>query len=353
MAAPTDRVEVEAGSLVFLTGGTGFVGSHIAEALRRRGIRVRALHRPVADTRHLLALGCELVEGDLTGSTESFASAMAGCDAVVHAAASVYGGLPWARLHEINVEGTGRVFEGAARAGIRRAVHLSSVAVYGSVAGTAEESAVEVSDAGPREGYGRSKREAEEAVDRVARANAMRVALLRPPVVYGERDRLFTPRLARVLRLPVHFLLGGGETPMATVYAGNLAEAALLALQRPIPVGTRAFNLSGDPPVSQRQLLAGLARHLALPFRPIPIPRLFAEIGARVGDALGGRLPGLGELRLRRVVEVASRPDPYGSARVRRELGWTPSFSLEESLARTAGWIAEEWGRESPLLEGR
>jgi nucleoside-diphosphate-sugar epimerase len=170
----------------------------------------------------------------------------------------------------------------------------------------------------------------------------MRVALLRPPVVYGERDRLFTPRIARTLRYPVHLILGSGRAPMATVYAGNLAAAAAAALEADLPVGGRPYNVSGDHPVGQRELLAALARGLGTTFRPLSIPRPLVEAVARVGDALGGRLPGLGELRLRRVVEVAVRPDPYGSERARQELRWEPPFSLEKALARTAAWLVKE-----------
>jgi nucleoside-diphosphate-sugar epimerase len=161
-------------------------------------------------------------------------------------------------------------------------------------------------------------------------------------VVYGERDRLFTPRLVRTLRFPIHLVLGSGRTPIATVYAGNLAQAALAALVAELPVGARPYNVSGDHPVSQRALLAGLARHLGLPFRPVAIPRHLVMAGARVVDALGGRLPGLGGLRLRRVVEVAVLPDPYRSERAREELGWAPPFTLEEALTRTAAWVTEE-----------
>jgi UDP-glucose 4-epimerase len=271
---------------------------------------------------------------------------MAGCDAVVHAAASVYAKLPWDRLHELNVGGTGRVFLGAVGAGVLRGVHISSVAVYSGLSGPVDEDTAESSVAAPRGAYGRSKREAEEAVRHVARESELRVALLRPPVVYGERDRLFTPRLARVLRLPVHPILGGGRTPMPTVYAGNLAAAVRSALSADFQGGTRAFNVSGDHPAGQRALLGGLARHLGLPFRPVGIPGFLVRGGARLGDIFGRRVPGLADLRFRRVAEVAMGPDPYRSERARSELGWEPPFSLEEALARTAGWIAEEWKKE-------
>jgi nucleoside-diphosphate-sugar epimerase len=100
-------------------------------------------------------------------------------------------------------------------------------------------------------------------------------------VVYGERDRLFTPRLARVLRLPVHPILGGGRTPMPTVYAGNLAAAVRSALSADFQGGTRAFNVSGDHPAGQRALLGGLARHLGLPFRPVGAIGAWGSVSCR------------------------------------------------------------------------
>jgi nucleoside-diphosphate-sugar epimerase len=323
------------------------VGSHVAVLLRSRGHGVRALHRPESRTEHLLDIGCELVPGNLLDGVESLARSIEGCEALVHAAAIVYGELPWPRVRAVNVQGTVGVFRGAALAGIRRAVHLSSVAVYGPAEGPVDEGTSVEIPLNPGDRYARSKREAERVVKELAVENALAVAVLRPSAVYGERDRLFTPRLARALGPPLHFLAGTGQTPLPAVYAGNLAEAVLAALRGRIPHGTRAFNVGDDHPVSQRLILDALAEALGVRFRPVPTPAPMVLAVARLAEAVGIRIPGAEELPIARAARLAVRPNPYISRRVRDELGWVPPHSLDEGLRRTAAWFAAEgeWKR--------
>ncbi|MEX0856047.1 MAG: NAD-dependent epimerase/dehydratase family protein [Gemmatimonadota bacterium] len=330
---------VPAGGRVFLTGGTGFLGSHVAALLRSEGFSVRALHRPGSDTAYLEAIGCELVEGRLEDGASSLAQAMRNCDVLVHGAAVIYAELPWSRVREINVLGAARVFQGGADAGVRRGVHLSSIAVYGNRTGRIDEETPLDAPLPPRARYARSKREAETAVSDVARERRMAVTILRPSVVYGERDRLFIPKLRGLLRLPVHPLLGGGRTAMAAIYAGNLAHAVLRALTVAGPARTRCFNVAEDHPITQRTLLGGLAGAVGVPFRPISLPRGLALLGARVGDTLGVRMRGVEELSLARAVQLATRLNPYATERIRAELGWLPPIPLEEGLGRTAEWL--------------
>ena len=333
---------LSSGEVVFLTGGTGMVGSHLALLLREEGHPVRALHRPGARVDLLRRIGCELVEGSLQDGPEAFARAMDGCAAIAHAAATIYTDLPWARVREVNVAGTNSVFEGARLAGIGRGVHLSSVAVYGDPKGPTDEESPIDTPLRPIERYARSKREGERVVRQAAEKGGMSVAILRPSAIYGERDRLFTPKLVRTLRFPVHFLLGSGDTPLPAIYAGNLADAMLAVLRHPLPIGVSTFNLADDHAVSQRDLLGALAEALGRPFRPVPLPGAMVLAGARVGEVLGLRVPDAEELPLMRAAFLAVHPSPFRSMRIREELGWHPPYSLEESIARTVAWARAE-----------
>jgi len=325
------------------------VGSHVAEWLRDRGFAVRALHRPSSNTRYLRELGCELVEGEVgaesgprgSGADEvALACLVDGCDALVHSAAVLYSALSWNEVRRRNVEGSATVFRAAAAVGIRRAVHLSTVAVYGAVSGPVDECARFESSLGPREFYARSKREAEGAVAGAIEGSGMAVTLLRPSAVYGERDRLFTPKVLALLRRPIHPMPGGGRTSLPLIYAGNLAEAIGCALQRGAPPGVRAYNVADDHPVTQRALWAAMAGALGVPFRPLTLPGPIVLGAAGLAEILGVRVPGAGELSLRRVARLALRPNPYRSERIREELGWVPTVTLEEAIRRTAGWFA-------------
>jgi 2-alkyl-3-oxoalkanoate reductase len=330
---------------LFLTGGTGLAGSHVAARFRKNGVAVRALHRSSSDTSFLESTGCELVEGDVRQDPEELARAMQGCDALVHAASLVYEDLPWPRVRAINVEGTAAVFRGAVGAGINRAVHLSSVAVYGIPAGEVDEASPTDQPLLPRERYARSKREAEAVVREVAEAAPdLQVALLRPTAIYGERDRLFTLRMAGHLRRRRQLLLGSGRTPLPLVYAGNLAGAVEAALTRPLPERIRAYNVTGDAAVTQRDFYAALAEALGTRTGFIPMPGPLVRLGARAADALGLHLPDMEEMPITRAALLATRPNPYNADRIRNELGWAPEVEGEEAVRRTAEWFAREGG---------
>lgn len=325
---------------IFLTGGTGLLGSHVAQRLRDRDVEVVALHRPSSDISLLVALGCRPVEGDVMDSPEALARAMEGCRGVVHAAAYIYGGPSLEVVRAVNVEGTRNVARAAARAGVENLVHISSVAVYGDPPGEMDETTPLDAPLRKRDYYGRTKREGEQVVRACHGRGGLDVTVLRPPALYGERDRLFVPQLLAMLRWPVVFLLGSGHTKLAAVYAGNAAEAVERAL-----AGRGAgevFNVTHDVDVTQRDLLKGLAREGGAGPRFIPIPAPLARWGARWGDGLGIPIPGSPDLPLRRVVRLAAADNPYPARKARDVLGWSPPYSLEEALARTRAWIRKE-----------
>lgn len=321
---------------MFLTGGSGLVGSHVAEHLRAARSEVRALQRPGSDIRHLTGLGCEVVPGDVTDSAERLAEAMNGCEAVVHAAAAVYARGPWLDIEAVNVSGTRSVLVGAARVGIRHAVHLSSVAVYGLRTGPMDEDTPLDGELRRGDGYARSKRAAERVVDEVRRTEGLSVTVLRPAAVFGERDRLFTPRLARLSMLPVIPLLGRGDREVPVVYAGNVASAVVRALT-PTPDDT--FVLASDTAASQRGLILGLARAMGRRPHALPLPTVLVRAAAQAADSLGVGAPGAQGLSLVRAVKLWTGGNPYRTGRILDALGWSPPYPLDAALERTAAWL--------------
>jgi 2-alkyl-3-oxoalkanoate reductase len=341
---------------VYLTGGSGLLGSHLAERLRARGDEVLCLQRKGSDTSFLEAIGCGIVAGDVRDGAEALHGRMQGCDALVHAAALVYVGGPWPRLRAVNVEGTSHVLRAAAAASVPHAVHVSSVAVYGRSEGPVAEGASLDTPLEPSELYARSKRESESAARAVAHAEAMRLTIVRPAALYGERDRLLTPRLARLVRLPILPLVGGGHNAVPIVYAGNAAHAVELLLdaargaaasRSPEEAAGRArnervYNIGIDHRLTQRELLEGMAHALGRSPRFVTVPPAFVREGARLGEALGLNLPGAGDLTLERLARLSVGENPYTTDRLRDELAWAPPFTHAEGLARTADWIRNE-----------
>jgi len=323
------------GPTLFLTGGTGLLGSHAAETFRDRGWRIRAFVRPDSDLRFLERTADEFVLGDLL-RPETLRGAAEGCEAVLHAAAIVTAPADWETHRLVNVEGTRLVLGECLRAGCPRFLHLSSVAVYGPPAAHAslpldEEAATDL-PLEPRAHYERSKRMAETVV---RRAEGTAWTILRPAVVMGERDRSFTPRVARLADRRLVGMVGRGDNPLPVVYAGNVAHACWLALTRPEARG-RIYNVADDGELTQRQLLSEAAPDGAILF---PLPRAAVEGAVAALERLS---PG-GPDRPARLIDsrrtwFAGRPNPFLSRRIREELGWEPVIPALEGWRRAVGW---------------
>lgn len=325
---------------VFLTGGSGLLGSHVAERLMREGHGVRALVRASSDVAFLRSLGVELYTGDIT-HRDSLRAGLQGCDGLVHAAALVVSGRGWRDYERANVQGTEAVMSAAADAGVRRAVHVSSVAVYG---GAEVSRRKHVDEDSPTDGplpsgefYGRSKRMAEAVALRFYREGKLEVAAVRPDVIYGERDRVVIPRLARFLNSPVMFLVGSGRAELPLVYAANVAQGIGRALTAGRAPG-RVYNLANDFPITQREFFTliadGLGRRPA--FVPIPYSAasLFAALLELTAFVAGNRPPRVS----RRHVSFMARGNPFVSARAREELSWAPEVAHAEGVRRTMEW---------------
>jgi dihydroflavonol-4-reductase len=318
-----------------LTGGTGFVGGHLAEALVARGASVCALVRSPARGERLRALGCRFVAGDLDDESV-LAKLVKGCDVVFHVAGLV-AARSAAEFGRANRDGARRVAEAAAREGVGRLVLVSSLAVTGPspAGGVVDES----SGSGPLTAYGRSKQAGEEAV----RTTGVPVTIVRPPAVYGPRDRAFLT-LFRTARRGLVPLLGSGEQELTLVHARDLAEALVVASSAPATLG-RVYHAGHETPVSQRRMAEAVGEAVGRRVRLVRLP------GALVRGALGAAgaaARGLGVAPLLdgdKACELLATGWVCSSAALRRDAGWEAVTSLEEGLAgtarayRDAGWL--------------
>ena len=322
---------------VFITGATGFIGSHVAARLRHRGDDVVALVRKTSDTDHLGGLGCELVVGDTAWPARELARLMRGADAVIHAAAKVFQGGSRSAFVRTNAEGTRNVL-GAAALAAPRVVHLSSVAVYAGLPMRAltEERWTEA-DPERQAAYAASKHLAEREAWQLHHEGAIRLTTVRPCVVYGERDRAATPVIVGFVKRPVVPLVGGGRTTLPLVYAGNVARGVVAALHRDIAVG-RAYNLARDVPITARELVGRVADELGLSPRIVSVPTPVARAGAVLAEVVTGALPFVRRSDARRAVRSLSHDNAYPSTRARLELGWSVHISHEEGIRRTMEW---------------
>lgn len=323
---------------VLVTGGSGLVGSHVIEALRAQGIAVRALTRhPAAPA--VRALGAEVVTGDVTDAAAWRRAAEGGLEAIVHAAAIVQQpALPLAGYEAANVGGTRLAVE-TARATRARLVQVSSVAVYGGSSDYRPQPERRTEDdpfrpLAEQDFYARTKRASEVLVQEAALRGDITATAIRPNVIYGERDRLFIPRLVRALRGRIVPQIGPGTNHLSCVYGGNVAAAILAALRRTPPPGEtfRAYNITADAPpqLTARQFLEAIAVACGVRVRfvPLPLPVARVAIGLWSGPAMA-----------RRALSFVTGENPYPIDRATSELHWTPPVTTHDAIARTIRWV--------------
>ena len=323
-----------------ITGATGFVGSHLAEACLERGLTVRALARPGADTRLLEAKGALVCRGDLV-DPGSLPAALEGVGVVFHCAARVGDWGPPEEYRAVNVEGLRNLLEACKGRPLRRLVYFSSLGVYAA----RHHHGTDETEPLPKkhiDGYTQSKVEAEQLALHYQREHGVPVVVLRPGFIYGPRDRTVVPRLVDNLRKGLVRYLGNGEQALNTIYVGNLVEAALLAVEKDRAVG-RVYNLTDGARVSKRRFIEGIANGLGVPPPTRTVPLWLARLAAyfmettarRRGDSQPPRLT-QGRLKF-----LGLNLD-FSIERARRELGYTPRFTFEQGLAQTIAWYRQE-----------
>ena len=326
---------------VLVTGAAGLVGTHVLDALRSRGERPRALVREHS-VGTVEAFGAEAVVGDVT-DVAAWQRAARDVRAIIHAAALVASHDSFDEFTRVNVGGTRLALEAARRTGARL-IHISTVAVYGRTAvfDTGAQGVAEDYPFQPipeKDFYARSKRAAEQLVHEEAARGGVSVTAIRPNVIYGERDLLFTRRLIANLKRGFLPLVGPGTNHLSCVYAGNVASAILAALDAPVTPGFRAYNVTRDasPLLTQREFFGALAEALGRrPFRvrvPVPLIRMgVAAWSVLMRLVLPGRYTALGNAAMSFILGE----NPYSVERIRTELGWTPPFDTRTAIRRSA-----------------
>jgi nucleoside-diphosphate-sugar epimerase len=323
---------------IALTGATGYTGSHLLARLVGRGDTVAALARRGAQ-RPAVTGAVDWVEGDLL-DTAALARLVEGADAVLHVAA-VYrtAGHPDSYYRDVNVLGTHRLLEAAARQGVRRFVHTSTVGVHGDVK---VPPADETAPFAPGDIYQQTKAEGETAVFMFGRSLGVPVTVIRPGAIYGPRERRLL-KLFRAIARGRYAIVGNGRAFYHPVFIDDLVDGYLLLMERPEAVG-EAFIVAGPRYVSQREMAAIVARHTngrVLPFR-VPAWPLQA-LGSLVEAVC---VPfGIEPPLHRRRVDFWVKNRAFSIDKARRLLGYAPKVDLDEGVARTAasyreaGWL--------------
>lgn len=321
--------------LAFVTGATGFVGSHVARVLAEQGADLRLLVRAGSDTRNIEGLNAERVIGDLRHPA-SIEQAMAGCDTVFHVAADYR---LWVRdpdqMYQSNVEGTRAVLDAARKNRVRRVVHTSSVATMGFTSNghlADEDSPVKLeSMIGP---YKRSKFMAEQLALK-AGASGMDVVVVNPTTPVGEQDIRPTP----TGRIVVDFLKkkfpAYVDTGLNLVDVRECARGHLTALEKG-KSGER-YILGGEN-LTLKQILDKLAVITGLPSPKVRVPYAMALAAGVVDEMVTGRILGKEPRATIDAVRMGRKKMFVSSAKAERDLGWNPS-PVDGALRRAVEWF--------------
>src|SRR5579863_10124817 len=321
--------------LAFVTGATGFVGSHVAQVLGEQGADLRLLVRSSSDLRNVQILKADRVVGDLRDPL-SIEKGMEGCDVVFHVAADYR---LWVRepeqMYRANVEGTQAVLEAARKNHVRRVVYTSSVATMGFTANgrpADEDSPVSLDSMIGH--YKRSKFMAEEVVLGAGRSG-MDVVVVNPSTPVGEQDIKPTP----TGRIVVDFLKkkfpAYVDTGLNLVDVTECARGHVAALEKG-KSGER-YILGGEN-LTLKQILDKLAAITGLSSPSVKLPYFFAFAAAAVDETISGRILHREPRATIDAVRMGRKKMFASSAKAERDLGWK-MVAVKPALTRAVDWF--------------
>jgi len=318
---------------VLVTGGGGFIGSHLVESQLAQGNHVRTIDL------HLARLAgvknhqnLELIDGDITNpdQTEQITK---GVDVVYHlASAHLDVSLPQEHYQRVNVDASLDLLESAHKHSVKRFVHCSSVGVIGDVINPPAD---ETTECRPTNIYEQTKLEGEQKVLDYARKTGFCVVVARPAWVYGPR----CPRTEKLLRTigKGHFIIfGSGGNLRHPIYIADAVRGLELCTQKEVPCG-EIYILAGEKPVTSRELVrvvsTEMGRSAPAIQLPITIGRLMTWLMELVFIPLGKQPP-----FSKRSMDFFLKNNAYDIGKAKRDLGFYPRVDLEAGIKKTIEW---------------
>ena len=301
---------------ILVTGANGFIGCSLCVFLKQNGYIVREAVRDASCSEEYIQVG------DVNGATD-WQQALAGVDVVIHLAARVHvmhdtAENPLDAFRQVNVQGTEHLARMAAQAGVKRFIFISSVKVNGE---GSDQPYTEKDIPKPEDAYGISKWEAEEVLARLATETGFQTVVLRLPLVYGPGVKANFRSLIRIAGAGLPLPLKGIENKRSFIYIGNVVDAIATCITHPLAVG-ETFLLSDGEDVSTPKLLEMVALAMNKKLFLFSLGQSFLKLLCNVM----GKKQELEKLTGTLIVD---------SRKIRRVLGWTPPFALQEGIAKT------------------
>jgi len=322
---------------VFLTGASGFVGSHVLDALRADRHELSILLRPGSNTRFVSRhLSDVTVHFGSLGDLQALRAAMSGVDAVIHCAGKIKALHP-SDFYRVNQAGTRNVVtaSNACRESGRQLVYISSLAVSGP--GDPSRPAEETGQPRPVSVYGRSKWLGETENRQHCR---MPWTILRPAAVYGPRDTEFLALFQKVKRR-VMPLVSGAKRSLNMVFGPDVAIAVLCSLMHERGAGG-TYHVAAEPPCTDEEFMEEIAAQLRCRPLRLPVPRSVVYLACVMQEIMSRATGRPNILNRQKLPELLASGWVCSTGRIRRDLGFAAPTSLREGVRRTIEWYRRE-----------
>ncbi|VAX22247.1 UDP-glucose 4-epimerase [hydrothermal vent metagenome] len=323
-----------------ITGANGFIGSHLTANLASAGWNVIGTVRKERDdaTGARSNAGKIIFTGDI-GAYKQWDKTLGGVEAVVHLAALAHdtsGNKKWTPQDyiKVNAGATLDLARAAAKTGVKRFIFISTIKVNGETT-SVDDPFDETSPVEPSDPYGASKLMAENGLWEIAKETGMEIVVIRPPLVYGRGVKGNMGALIDAVNKKRFLPAPAVKNLRSFVYAGNLADAILVCMEHPKASG-HTFIVSDGEDISTINLIRLIAKSARSGAVIIPTPKMLLALAGAVGDAIEAILGRHVSFNSAAISKVQSSLQ-VDSARIRRKLGWSPPFTLEEAIIKTVG----------------
>ena len=325
--------------VTLVTGGTGFIGSHLVGTLVSKGEDVRMLVRETSKVERFKKLGVDFVYGDITdkGTLKGIAEDV---DIVYHLAAmghvSAISDAAYQKFREVNVKGTKNLAEECSNYPISKFIHFSSTAAMGLL----EKPIVDESTpCRPSTPYQKTKYDSEKMILSCQRARKLPVVIVRPSMVYGpggESSEFL--KICRIIKKGIFPQIGGGKNLTPIVYVDDVVQAAILAAERGLPGET--FLITSEKSYELRLIAELIAYELGVKRVNCRMPVSIAMSGAFIIELLA-RIFNISPIITRKNIKSTITDRVFSIDKAKRELGYEPRVSLEDGIKQTVDWFVE------------
>ena len=310
---------------ILVTGGTGFIGSHLLPILSKQNLQVTLAVRN--NSSNELNIPYKIVKVSEIDENTDWTKALKEVGTVIHLAARAHqlndqAINPEAEFLRTNCEGTKTLVKAAIASGVKHFIFISSI---GAMTTLSEHTLTEESPCHPDSPYGRSKLQAEQGLIELCQNSPMTWTILRPTLVYGAGNPGNMERLMKLIKTGFPLPLGSINNRKSFVYVGNLVDAIITCINHP-NAKNQTFIVSDGEDLSTTNLIRRLGKALGKSPLLLPIPAELLRLTTKLlGKAdIGDRL--LGSLQV-------------DSNKIRQMLDWTPPYTVDQGLQATADWF--------------